>query len=357
MSLFRRNYTERGAAPGVVVSPESPFAPQIHRIAFGEHGFEENTYLSAEAVPEIVPGKGVTWIDVRGLGDGSIVQEFGRRLNLHSLAVSDVTNIGQRPKVEQYEGVLFVVLWMVTLDQNDDLRWEQVSLFLGADFVLTFQETHDDCIEPLRKRIRNGRGPLHDHGADFLACTVIDAVVDGYFPVLEHYGGVLEELEDRILAGRGQDVLGELYQTKRDLAGFRRATWPLREALAQLMRDEDSRLSHSSRLHLRDTLDHTMQVVEVNESYRELSASLVDVYLSMVGQRTNDIMRVLTVVSTIFIPLTFLAGVYGMNFDTSEPLNLPELGWPLGYVLFWIVCLVSTVGLMVLFRRLGWLRR
>jgi magnesium transporter len=180
---------------------------------------------------------------------------------------------------------------------------------------------------------------------------VIDAIVDGYFPILEHYGDALERFEIQILEGCGRDVLGDLYSTKRDLSGVRRATWPLRDALNQLMRDEVT-LSASARLHLRDTLDHTMEVVELNETYRELGTSLIDVHLSMVGQRTNEVMRVLTVVTAVFIPLSFFAAVYGMNFDV-----MPELRWRFGYLAFWLISLVVGVTLLLMFRQLGWLRR
>jgi len=240
---------------------------------------------------------------------------------------------------------------------GEDLQWEQVSLFVMPGLVLTFQETQQDCFEPLRDRIRMGRPMIRSSGADYLAMMVIDALVDGYFPVLEYYGDLIDQHEDRVLGtdGQGTDMLRDLYATKRNLAGFRRAAWPLREALGQLHRGNSSIVAHDARLHLRDTLDHIMQVVDVNESYRELTTSLMDLRLSIVGQKTNDVMRVLTVVSTIFIPLTFIAGVYGMNFDQSHPLNLPELRSPYGYPGFLAACLVIGGLLLLLFRRLGWL--
>ena len=362
MSIFDRRYTKRGASPGAFAThaePAAPVAPEISVVAYGANFLEERSCATAaEAVRGTSDSAAdVTWIDVHGLGDGRIVEEFGDLMNLHALAVADVANVGQRPKVEQYDDFLFIVLRMVTLGEDERLQWEQVSLILREGCVLTFQETPRDCLDPLRERIRVGRTLFRSSGADYLACMVIDAIVDGYFPILEHYGERLEEFEDTILGGHRRDVLGPLYVAKRDLAAFRRACWPLREALAHMLREDGLALSEPARLHLRDALDHTMQVVEVNESYRELSASLVEVHLSMVGQRTNDIMRVLTVVSTIFIPLTFLAGVYGMNFDTRSAWNMPELSWPFGYLAFWAVSLGLASGLLLLFRRLGWLRR
>ncbi|MFT5289581.1 MAG: magnesium transporter [Planctomycetota bacterium] len=356
MSIFRRRYTERGAPPGSVAPEQSEVMPKIFGLSYGPDSMSEVEPGSASEALALIGGREVAWIDVRGLGDGSIVQELGEGLGLHGLAVSDVVNVGQRPKVEIYDDFLFVVLRMVTLGADGRLHWEQVSLFLGQNYVLTFQETHLDCLEPLRARIRSGRKLLRSSDAEYLAFMVVDAIVDGYFPVLEHYGERLESLERQILDEGRRDTFGELYLTKRDLAGFRRAAWPLREALSHLMRGEERQLSDSARLHLRDTLDHTMQIVEVNESYRELAVSLVDVHLSMVGQRTNDVMRVLAIVSTVFIPLSFVAGVYGMNFDRSSPWNLPELGWPHGYLYFWSICLLLVSSLLLLFRKLGWLK-
>jgi len=357
MSLFRRRYTEQGAPPGAVIVGPGAGESVLSQIAFSTDHLGEHGGASAADLPSELDSGRVTWIDVRGLGDGSVVHALGERFGLHRLAISDIINVGQRPKVEHYENFLFVVLRMVHINALGELHWEQVSVVLGANYVLTFQETVEDSLAALRERIQAGRKVMRSSGADYLACAIIDTIVDGYFPVLEHFGDRLENFEELILEDKERGVLAELYTAKRDLAGFRRAIWPLREALSQLLRIEESRLTDSSKLYMRDTLDHTMQVVEVNESYRELAASLVDVHLSMVGQRTNDVMRVLTVISAIFIPLTFVAGIYGMNFDTDQPLNLPELRWPLGYVYFWSVCLVLGTTLLLLFRKLGWLRR
>lgn len=356
MSLLRRAHVAPGAPPGTVAIGPRFEEPRLSFLAYDEASLEEDTCEGVLDLPPISRSGRLTWIDVRGLGDGTLVRDLGEHLGLHALAIADVMNVGQRPKVELYGEVLFSVVRMVTLRSDGELQWEQVSVFLGPGFVLTAQETPDDCLEPLRERIRAGRRLIRGSGPDYLACMVLDAIVDGYFPVLETFGDRLESFEDRILEDERTDVLPELYTTKRELAGFRRSTWPLREALAMLMREGEAPLSEMARLHLRDTLDHTLQIVEVCESYRELTASLVDVHLSMVAQRTNEIMRVLTVVSAIFVPMTFVAGVYGMNFDTSQPWNLPELGWEYGYVAFWGVCLFVCATLVLVFRRLGWLR-
>ena len=357
MKLFHRRYTEAGASPGSLTGGDLQVEPRVVVLAYTDDSLQEVTCETVEEVLELVVHNRVAWIDVSGLGDGSLVQELGAALGLDGLAISDVINLGQRPKVDEYAESLFVVLRMVTVAPDGHLQWEQVSMFLGEHFVLTFQETHDDCLEAVRNRLRAGRRQIRSSGSDYLACMIIDAIVDGYFPILEHYGDLLERYETQIFGKSTKDVFGKLYVTKRDLAAFRRAALPLREALSMLIRNDADWLTEFTRLHLRDTLDHTMQVVDVNESYRELAVSLVDVHLSMVGQRTNEIMRVLTVVSAIFIPMTFLAGVYGMNFDTTQTLNMPELRMPFGYVLFWVICVGLAVAMILTFRRFGWLRR
>lgn len=357
MALFTRRFTDAGAPPGTIVEPTSASPTKLRFIRYSPSSLEEGEVASASDVPR-PSDDGVVWYDLRGLGDGSVVEQFRELLGLHPLSVSDVMNLGQRPKVEDYDDVLFVVLRMVTTGaESGQLTWEQVSLFMGPGWVLTIQETHEDCLESIRERIRDGRKKIRGSGSDYLGCMVLDTVVDGYFPVLEAFGERLEALEEQVFEGARGEVLGHLYRMKRDLTGFRRATWPLREALNTLLREEESPLTDLAKLHLRDALDHVMQVVEVSESYRELSASLADVHLSIVGHRTNEIMRVLTVVSAIFIPLTFVAGVYGMNFDRESPWNLPELGWTYGYPVFWGVTAVIFTSLLILFARLGWLRR
>lgn len=354
-SLFRRRMADQGSSPGAFATPTRLIEPRIHTMLFDGTDLVEADVESVAALRERPRPDGVWWIDVQGLGDGSVVQELGELLHLHPLAVSDVVNVGQRPKVDDYEETLFFVQRMVHLSAEERYDWEQVSLFLGPNFVITFQETHGDCMEPLRERIRRGKKRIRSGTHGYLACMIVDAIVDGYFPLIEHYGDELEDLEESILQRPTREALAHLYGVKRDLVGLRRATWPLRDALQILLREEHELIGDDAWPYLRDTVDHVFQVVEVGETYRDLASGLVDIYLSTVGQRTNEVMQVLTVIATIFIPLTFIAGVYGMNFDTSHPTNLPELGFRYGYIVFWAVSLVVGAALLVLFRRLGWL--
>ncbi len=353
---FRRHYTAVGAPPGSFAPPREHVEPRIHLFAYDERELVERPLGDLAELAQVErPSQGVTWIDVQGLGDGSIVQRLGEHFGLHPLAISDIVNQGQRPKVDDYETHLYFVLRMATIDDDLALHWEQVSIVLGDGYVLSFQERPGDCLEPLRERLRKGRKLLRSSAADYLACMLVDAIVDAYFPVLEHHGEQLEEFEDQILDQSNPSALADVYRVKRELMAFRRAAWPLREALNQLYRHEGDWLSPLVLPYLRDTVDHVTQVVDVNETYRELTASLIDVHISTLGQRTNEIMRVLTIIATIFIPLTFFAGIYGMNFDVEHPLNMPELGWRYGYVGFWGISLLITTALLLAFRRLGWL--
>jgi len=356
MRLFHRRFAPQGAVPGEV-APLRGEEPEITVMRYDATNLEEFEPATPEEACELIREGAVTWIDMSGLGDGSQVQRFGELLELDPLAVSDVVNVGQRPKLDDYPSHLFIVLRQVTV-HDGELIWEQVSLFLGENYVVSFQETHRDCLDPIRNRLRTGRKRIRSSGSDYLFAMIVDAMVDGYFPVLENFADKLERFENEILADRGSEVFAEVYGTKRDLATFRRAAFPLRDAMSSLLKDDQDWLTDSMGPYVRDTLDHTMQVVDVTESYSDLAVSLVDLHLSMVGQRTNEIMRVLTVISAIFIPLTFIAGVYGMNFDTeSSPFNLPELGFRYGYPMFWGICIVMGLTLAFLFRRLGWLKK
>ena len=329
-------------------------AQTVRVITFDADELVERELDPAAELPQLIePGK-VTWVDVHGLGDGELIERLGQAFGLHPLAVADVVNVGQRPKVEDYEELLYVVVRMLDLSPDRRLVSEQVSLFIGPSWAISVQERPGDCLEGLRERLRKARKLVRTGGAQYLGVQIIDAIVDGYFPVLEVYGERLEDLELRVLEEPDKEVLAEVYEVKRDLMALRRAAWPLREMLSALLREEEL-MSSGVQHYLRDTADHVFQVVDVTETYRELAGSFIDVYLSSISQRTNEVMRVLTVIATIFIPLTFLAGVYGMNFDTSKPLNMPELGWSYGYVVFIAVCVVVGGGLMLLFRHLGWL--
>jgi magnesium transporter len=344
-----------GAPPGTLLpDPKAP-PPVIRVIAYGPDTFTEQAVESPVLVRPFLQAWPVTWVNVEGLGDATVIRQLGDLFGLHQLALEDVINVHQRAKVEQYGDHHFIVTRMVRLGAR--LETEQVSLFLGRNFVLTFQEgLPGDCLEPVRDRLRQGHGRIREAGADYLAYALLDAVIDSYFPVLEAYGERLETLEEELITRPVPGIIPPIHDVKRDLLALRRAIWPQREALNVLLRDELPLITPETRLHLRDCYDHTVQLIDLMETYRELSSDLMEMYLSSVSNRTSEIMRVLTIIATIFIPLTFLAGIYGMNFDPDvSPWNMPELKWYWGYPFALAVMALVALTQLVFFRRRGWL--
>ena len=344
-----RRRTPPGAIPGTItVDPAAPKS-QITVMAFGPEGLVEQTIVAPHEAAAFIQQWPVVWINVDGLGDKDVVQQFGTMFELHRLALEDVVNVHQRPKVEEYDEHIFFVARMVY--QNEGIETEQLSMFLGENFVLTFQERPGgDCFAPVRDRIRKAAGRIRTHGPDFLAYCLIDALVDAYFPVIELYGDRLEDLEDEVLDKPTPRTVHAIHQVRRDLLLLRRAVWPLREAINSLQRIESPVFSGDTRLYLRDCYDHTIQILDLVEAYRELVSDLMDVYLSSISTKLNEVMRVLTVFSTIFMPMTFVASIYGMNFH-----NMPELDWDLGYPLALAAMGAIFLGQLVYFRRKGWL--
>ena len=297
----------------------------------------------------------VRWINVDGLGDLGVIRALAEKYHLHPLAVEDVLHIPQRPKVQAYEeegeyqARLFVIVREMELRQGL-LHTEQVSIFVGHRTVLTFQETPGDAWNPVRQRIRMPASQVRRADASFLAYSLIDAVVDHAFPILEQFGDRLEELEDRVLQHPRQDTIQEIHRLKRELLIVRRAMWPMREVLQRMQRDPHECFSEITRTYIRDVYDHTIQLIDIVETYREMATGLTETYMTAMSNRMNEIMKVLTIIGTIFIPLTFLAGVYGMNFR-----HLPELEWWWGYPLFWLICLATAGAMVAWFRRRSWL--
>ena len=342
-----------GTAPGTLaIDPEAP-RPVIRVVAFGPEAFVEETVDDPAAIIAYVERWPVTWVNVDGLGDANVLNAIGERFNIHHLALADVVNVIQRPKIEAYGELLFVVMRMIRW--NDGLDAEQLSLFLGRNFVLTFQESSGDVFDAVRDRIRNAHGRIRKSGADDLAYALIDAVIDGYYPVLESFGERIEALEDSVLERPEPSLAGEIHFVKRELFVLRRAVWPLRDAINALIRDESPLIDAETHVYLRDCSDHCVQLIDMLETYRELASGLMDMYLSAINNRTNEIVKVLTMFTVVFIPLGFIAGVYGMNFHTNLPGNMPELLWPFGYVFALAIMAVTAGGLLLYFRWKGWL--
>jgi len=356
IKIHRR--TAPGSPPGIVLADPSQPAPTIHVIAYGTNGVVDRDVVTPDEAHAVVGQQPLTWINVEGLGDANAIERFGELFGLHRLALEDTVNVHQRAKVEDYGEVLFVVLRMVHCHGNGGSRCgtEQLSLFVGPNWLLTFQEGHPgDSFDRVRARIREGSGKMRQLGSDYLAYTLIDAVIDNYYPVLEIYAERLDELEELVTESTQRHVFNLLHDVKADLLVLRRAIWPLRDGIALLAREENPRISDNTRLFLRDCYDHVVQVVELVETYRELTADLRDLHMSSISNRINETMRVLTIISTIFIPLTFIAGIYGMNFDPDvSPWNMPELRWYWGYPLSLLFMAIVATSMLVFFYQQGW---
>ena len=354
----RRNPAKRrvraGSPPGtLMVDPEAQ-RPRMQVLAYGPDQCVDQELSDLALLPKLIAAHPVTWVNVDGLGDAQVLQQLGEMFDLHRLALEDVVNAHQRAKAETYGDVQFIVLRMV--NSADPLDTEQFSLFLGKNFVLTFQERPGDCLDPVRTRIRETGPRLRSSGPDYLAYALLDATVDGYFPVLERYGNVIEEIESEILHHPKQSVVHRLHELKQDLTTLRRYLWPLREMLSTLSREESPTVSAATQVYLRDCHDHSVQLLELLESFRELATSLMDLYHSSLSQRMNEVIKVLTMISTVFIPLSFIAGIYGMNFDpAASPWSMPELGWRWGYPMALGIMTAVVVYLLFYFRRKGWI--
>ena len=306
--LAIRRTSPPGSAPGtLIVDPDAP-PPKLQVLAYGKDDLTEQEIDDPGRLPEFLDRWPVTWLDVHGLGDIERLQAVATVFELHPLELEDVVNVGQRPKLEENPDHLFLITTMPSI--VDRVSLEQVSLFVGSNFVLSFQERGDDCLDPVRQRLRSGRARIRNSGPDYLAYAILDAVVDSYFPVLEQYAERLDRIEDEIVEHPSDEVLSRIHDAKKDLFALRRSIWPLRDVLNVMIRDPSDFVSEATRVYLRDVYDHVVQMIDLIETYREFGSSLTDYYLSIVSNRMNEVMKVLTVIATIFIPLTFIAGVY-----------------------------------------------
>jgi magnesium transporter len=351
-----------GLAPGdglqeLSTAPSKPGATRVSCIDYcpTDVRFEEVTDLRQFMNDHRPEWSAVRWINVDGLSDHAAISAFAEKYRLHPLTVEHVLNIPQRPKVEAFEAEgpyqarLFIVARMMELVDNH-IHAEQISILVGHRTVLTFQEAPGDVWDPVRTRLRAGGSQLRRADASFLAYTLIDAIVDHIFPILEQFGDRLETLEDDVLASPGTDTIQEIHRIKRELLLVRRAMWPMREVLQRLHREPHECFSEITRPYIRDVYEHAVQIIDMVETYRELATGLTETYMTAMSNRMNEIVKVLTIIGTIFIPLTFLAGVYGMNFR-----SLPELEWRWGYPLFWAVSAAIAGGMIAWFRRRQWL--
>lgn len=349
-----------GSPPGLLIGDPTAADSKMTLLSYGPDGAQENAIATIAELETTWQRAPVAWVRVEGLKNTSLLRQIGELFHLHPLCLEDVLNVHQRPKVDEFHHFHFVVS-RVPCSQGRDIDdqtpgTEQLSFFLGKNFVLSFHERGGPLIDTLRRRILENVGRIRALGPDYLAYCLIDGAIDSFFPILEELGLRLEVLEERMLARLHRSAVWSIHDIKRQLIGLRRAIWPQREAVNVLVRDRTELISDETRVFLRDCQDHAFQVVELLEMYRELGSDLTDLYLSMTSHRLNEVMKVLTVIATIFIPLTFIVGVYGMNFDTNaSPWNMPELKWRYGYPACLALMAGIAAGLLLYFQRKGWL--
>ena len=353
---FKR-YHSPGTAPGTLrTSSGSEGGVAIRLIDYSEADFVEDELISIADCQPYLSRNTKTWIQINGHPDAALLRHLGDGFGLHELALEDVHNLGQRPKVDIYNDQIFLTSNLPILEDGE-LRIVQISLFIGADYLICFCPEQEDPFEPIRRRLRPPNNTrLRSRNVDYLLYALLDLIIDSAFPILEQFGDNIEDLEDRLLQRPDRKTLSDIHVLRRHLLLLRRMVWPQRELLASLLRDDIDLIETQTQPFLRDCYDHAIQIMDLQEGYREMTASLLDVYLSSISHRTNEVMRVLTIIATIFIPLTFIVGIYGMNFAHEEsPWAMPELYWYYGYPMIWGVMISVTLGMLWFFRRRKWL--
>jgi magnesium transporter len=342
-----------GLPPGTLVHVGEKKAGKIRImvIDYDESRFEER---EAKSIADFFPLRNkptVTWINIDGIHQLDIIEKIGEHFNVHPLVLEDIVNTGQRPKMEDFVDYIFMTLKMLHYsDEEKETKAEQVSLILGSNFVISFQESEGDVFDPIRQRIRGDKGRIRKMGADYLAYALMDAIVDNYFTILEKLGERIEDFEEELVVNPTPETLQAIHHLKREMIFLRKSVWPLREVINRLERWESSLINKSTGIYLRDVYDHTIQVIDSVETFRDMLSGMLDIYLSSVSNRMNEVMKVLTIIATIFIPLTLIAGIYGMNFRF-----MPELETSIGYPMVLLIMLSIGILMVAYFRKKKWL--
>jgi magnesium transporter len=343
-----------GLPPGTLmrVGSEGARRATISVIDYRADYFHEETMDSIDGLPDFKDTDTVSWINIEGGGHGEMLEKIGRCYGIHPLALEDIMATDQRPKVEDYGDYLFIVLKMIDYNEKGPgLGIEQVSLILGRNYLFSFQEGKSgDVFGPLRERLRQAKGRVRQQGADYLAYALMDAIIDNYYVAIERLGEEIEEVEDRIISRPGPETLRRIHKLRREMIFLRKSVWPLREVVGRLERMESDLFVKTTAVYLRDVYDHIVRAIETIETYKDMLAVILDVYLSSINNRLNEVMKVLTVIATIFMPLTFITGVYGMNFK-----YIPGLEWEWSFPVFMAAIILLTIGMLLLFRRRKWL--
>ncbi|TFH24999.1 magnesium/cobalt transporter CorA [Candidatus Bathyarchaeota archaeon] len=351
--LIPRRSQKAGLAPGTIVHVgEKRYKPvKVSVINYNAIDFQEKEVSNVEEAYSLKDKSSVTWLNIDGVHKPEIIEQVGTHFGIHPLVLEDIANTGQRPKIDDFDEYIFVVLRMLRFDEKEnETKTEQVSIVLGRDFVISFQELEGDVFDAIRERLRNNKGRIRKIGADYLAYTLIDAIVDNYFIILEKLGETIEDIEDKLVTNTSTETLRTIHDLKREMVFLRKSVWPLREVISRMERSESPLINKSTHIYLRDVYDHTIQVMDSVETFREMLSGMLDIYLSSVSNRMNEVMKVLTVIATIFIPLTFLAGIYGMNFR-----HMPELELPWSYPAILTLMFTVAILMVVYFRRKKWI--
>ncbi len=351
LKMIKKRSKKAGLPPGslVYVGEKKAEEVTISIIDYDKKNFEERTVENVEDCFPFKDTSSVTWINIVGLHEVSIIDRIGKQFGLHPLVLEDILNTEQRPKIEDFDDHIFIVAKMLYCKENK-IDSEQISIILGPNYVLTFQEREGDVFDAVRKRIKESKGKIRKLGSDYLAYTLIDAIVDNYFLMLEKIGETIERLEEELLEDPTPETLNTIHSLKRELIFLRKSVWPLREVINTIYKGESKLISDTTQIYLRDVYDHTIQVIDTIETFRDMVSGMLEVYLSSVSNRMNEVMKVLTIIATIFIPLTFIAGVYGMNFQ-----YMPELGLWWAYPAVWTVMLATGVTMLIYFRKKRWI--
>ncbi len=351
--LFRPKKKPAGLPPGTpVYTGEHPEKKVIITlIDYNENSVNERVITPEETISCVKPGT-ISWVDVEGLRDVSAIQKISDNIGLHPLVLEDILNVEQRPKMEEFDGYIYIVLKMFhTAKGGYEIVPEQVSIILSRNFVVTFQEgIEGDTFYDLRERIRHNKGVINKTSSDYLVYSIIDSIIDSYFTILETFGDRIEKIEEELVNNPQKRTLTEIYKLKREMLYLRKTVWPLREAISRMERGESEMITRNTHLYLRDVYDHTINVLDIIETYRDMLSGMIDIYLSSISNRLNETMKYLALISTIFIPMTFIASIYGMNFD-----NMPELQWIHGYKFALGLMFSMGLGFFIYFKRRKWI--
>jgi len=357
--LIKKSSKMQGLAPGelIHIGEKKTDKIRITVIDYDEKNFQEREIKNVEECFPFKDKKTVTWINIDGLHDIAVIEKIGKCYDIHPLILEDIVNTDQRPKIEDFESYVFFVLKMLYLEEKTHKIYaEQVSLILGSNYVISFQESIGDVFDSIRNRIRNSKGRIRKMGSDYLAYSLIDAIVDNYFVTLEIVGEKIESIEEKLISNPIPETLQTIYNLKRGLIFLRKSVWPLREVISGLQRSESKLINKSTNIYLRDVYDHTIQVIDSIETYRDMTSGMLDIYMSSISNKMNEVMKVLTIFAVIFIPLTFVAGIFGMNFNPeSSPFNMPELNFYWGYPMALFVMAIIGFVMLIYFRRKKWL--